>query len=861
MGKKDIKQSTMGLIIGGITLMLSVLLMVFSLIIVGWYNDNKTAIEGGNLHTYINLIIIFTVLILICASANIAFLYIKVITPIMRLKNAMMAIAEGNLINDTYLSVNTSEIGQLSSFIIKTRENIKTLVADINTLLNAATEGRLDIRVEVSKHKGNYRQIAEDVNKTLDIMASPLREARNVLGMMANNDFSTKMEGEYRGQLLELSNSINAVNARLLSIENVFVHVSNGDTSLLEGLIKTGKRCENDNIMPAAISMMQAIRGLINGVENITKECLNGNINNARVNADHFKGGYKEIVNGINNMLDAVTEPVNEAVQILKVMAVNDFTMQMSNKYKGEFSVLANSINDVQKRLLAAQNVAIKISQGDISELDNFRRIGRRSENDHLVPSFINMMETIQTLIDETETLAHAAAEGNLHARGDSGKFKGEYANIISGINDIVNAAATPLQEVKDVMVQISQGNLNASVKGSYKGDYLILTDSVNETARVLKNVVNEISSILLRIGQNDLDIDKIRAYKGDFAFISESLNKIIDSLNRTMSEINTAAEEVAAGAEQISCASQTLSQGSEEQASSVEEITSSVTEMATQVKQNAANATQADDLSIAAKSSAVKGNEQMKEMLQAMHDINEASTNISKIIKVIDDIAFQTNILALNAAVEAARAGQYGKGFAVVAEEVRNLAQRSANAAKETTAMIEGSIEKVNAGTKIANNTAQGLNEIVENITKASELVSQISAASNEQASAILQISQAIEQVSQVVQNNSATAEESASASEELSGQAEMLKQMVNRFKLKDVNNFSVSSLDRLNPEIIHAIEEMIEKKDKEKEKEEIETLEQKKRDAKNNKKGKHVDATENKLQISLDDKDFGKY
>ena len=304
--------------------------------------------------------------------------------------------------------------------------------------------------------------------------------------------------------------------------------------------------------------------------------------------------------------------------------------------------------------------------------------------------------------------------------------------------------------------------------------------------SNIIKRPIGQLVKASQEIAGGNLTVTIPINSKDEIGTLANAFNDMASNVNEVMSNINTASEQVAAGSKQVSASSMSLSAGASEQAGSVEELTASLEEIASQTRENAENSRRANEISETASTNANEGNQQMKNMLQAMDEINKSSNDISKIIKVIDEIAFQTNILALNAAVEAARAGQHGRGFAVVAEEVRNLAARSANAAKETTDMIEGSIKKVQEGTKIANQTSEALNNIVNDIGKVAVLVNQIAVASNEQALAVDQVNQGLIVISDVVQNSSSTTEETAAASEQLSSQAEMLRNQVARFKLK---------------------------------------------------------------------------
>jgi methyl-accepting chemotaxis protein len=380
-----------------------------------------------------------------------------------------------------------------------------------------------------------------------------------------------------------------------------------------------------------------------------------------------------------------------------------------------------------------------------------------------------------------------------------------KYDEAIAGLDKVAqarNAVDEDLQALIDYNTKLAESVLasnNAAFGTQTTMMIIFVVIGIGLAVGLGMIVANMISKPLRRmveaaheIAEGNLDVSIQVDSHDEVGNLGAAFEKMTNHINDVMTNIDSAAIQVSSGSKQIADSSMGLSQGATEQAASIEELTASIEEISSQTRLNADNANEANELAEQTKMNAVEGNNEMKRMLQSMEEINESSENISKIIKVIDEIAFQTNILALNAAVEAARARQHGKGFAVVAEEVRNLAARSAEAAKETTRMIEGSIKKVDDGTKIATKTAESLNSIVQDVAKVTEIVGEIATASNEQAQGISQINIGIMQVSEVVQMNSATSEENAAASEELSSQAELLREQAERFRLKRVQNFS---------------------------------------------------------------------
>ncbi|MDD4844699.1 MAG: methyl-accepting chemotaxis protein [Anaerotignum sp.] len=346
----------------------------------------------------------------------------------------------------------------------------------------------------------------------------------------------------------------------------------------------------------------------------------------------------------------------------------------------------------------------------------------------------------------------------------------------------------SPLRKLAIASDKIAAGDLDVDLDIRTSDETSLVALSFEKTVVRLKGYIayiNEISELLLQIGNGDFRITFKQTYDGEFAIVKDALVSTAEMVNDTLLQINLAAEQVASGSDQVSSGAQALSQGATEQASSIEELSATMNEISTQIMHTAENATKAKSIAQEASDATTYGKEQMELMVEAMEEISRTSNQIGKIIKNIDDIAFQTNILALNAAVEAARAGNAGRGFAVVADEVRNLASKSAESAKNTSALIENSIRAIEKGTRIVNATATSLEGIVRGSEHSAGIIQKIADASNEQAQSITQVNLGVEQISAVVQTNSATAEEEAAASEELSAQAQMLKDLLSKFTL----------------------------------------------------------------------------
>jgi methyl-accepting chemotaxis protein len=440
-----------------------------------------------------------------------------------------------------------------------------------------------------------------------------------------------------------------------------------------------------------------------------------------------------------------IAEPLKRISRIATEVAHGDFSQKVSVDRKDEVGVLSAAIEDLIEYVAGISHAMEGVGKGDLSV-----NVAPKSERDTLSHNVNNTISSLREVMAETQILIQAAQNGILSKRGDAARFNGAYGDLLRCVDGLFDAIAAPINEASSVLEKVAAGDLTVRVTGNYNGDFMK---------------------------------------------IKESLNEALTNLDQGLKQVTVSASQVASAANQISSGAQSLANGSSEQASALEALSASLQETSSMARLNAANAKQSHVISESARHSADRGVAQMQSLSEAIGRIKTSADATARIVKTIDEIAFQTNLLALNAAVEAARAGDAGRGFAVVAEEVRNLAMRSAEAARNTSTLIEDSVKNAEGGVAINQEVTRSLKEINDQIRKVSEVVAEISAASEQQNEGVEQVNKAVEQMNLVTQQTAANSEESASAAAELSSQSEGMFAIVSRFKISGAGKASPAS------------------------------------------------------------------
>ncbi len=440
----------------------------------------------------------------------------------------------------------------------------------------------------------------------------------------------------------------------------------------------------------------------------------------------------------------SIAGPLTQMVVVANELAKGDINQKIDVDSEDEIGELAVALNSMIAAQLEKIEVAEAIAVGDLS-----RDIEVSSDNDSLGHAMAMMREAILALVDDVNSLVDGAVAGHMDDRADPRRHAGQFGKIVEGMNHTLDAVVAPLKEAGNVLKELSSCDLRARVQGDYQGDHARLKNNLNKTA---------------------------------------------DALHNAISQVAEAAEQISSAGGQVASGAQAVAQGATEQASSIEETSASLHEMSAMSRSNSGQATQARDLARSAQGLADNGASAMGTMMTSMTNIGDAATGAAEIINDINQIAFQTNLLALNAAVEAARAGDAGRGFAVVAEEVRNLAQRSKQAATKTEALIQRSVTLASEGQKSAEQVKGTLDEIVASVDSVADIMDGIARASEEQDRGVAQISDAVSQMDTVTQQSAASAEESSSAAEQLAGQAAELAAIVGQFDINQTRSVSSS-------------------------------------------------------------------
>ncbi|MGH1351188.1 MAG: methyl-accepting chemotaxis protein [Methyloligellaceae bacterium] len=526
---------------------------------------------------------------------------------------------------------------------------------------------------------------------------------------------------------------------------------------------------------------------IVEKVKVVAEECARGNFAN-RVPTDGLDGFLLELAQGINMISDVSERGLTEIRESVTAIAQGDLTQTIDGSYEGMFDEIKHSFNNTLRQLTAiigdVTDASLSASQGDFSHRLSLE--GKKGFIEELAKSINEINDISDRGLTEIRTAVTAIAQGDL-SKNISGNYKGMFDEIKVSFNNTLNQLSAIIHDTTELSFAAGKGDFTKSVQTENKQGFMLeLANAINSTNDVSLRGLTEIKEIILSVSEGDLTSKVTGEYEGMFDEIKQALNSTIDVLCSISEQVQIASNDVSSASKEIASGTDDLSQRTEEQASALQETSASMEEMSSTVQNNASNAIEASQLAEETKGEASRGGKVVTNAVEAMSRIETSSNKIADITNVIDEIAFQINLLALNAAVEAARAGEAGKGFEVVAAEVRKLAQRSANAAKDIEQLIETSGNEVKQGSELVKETGDSLTKMVTSVTKLADIVNEISHASKEQSGGITQINDAIANMDSTTQQNSALVEQNSAAARSLQDRAIEMQQRIGFFKTR---------------------------------------------------------------------------